>query len=373
MDCKHDAWIEIDLSAIRHNYLQVKNRVGDAVKVLCVVKADAYGHGALETARRLVEFGAYALGVTRLDEAARLRDGGVTAPILVFDSIQPDMASEAVRLGVNLTVCTKELAFSIGEAAREARKTVDVHIKIDTGMGRLGALPKDAVSLADSIASTEGLRLAGTYTHFSTAAEKDISRARTQLERFNRIVAAIRDESIDPGLVHAANSAAILRLPDSHFDMVRTGTMLYGQYPSRFVPQTLELVDTWKLKARISFVKTVPAGYPIGYGAEYIAKRRSRIAVFPLGWADGLALSPESVFRRNALKLMVSKMRNMPVLQVIVRGHRVPVVGRIAMQMCSIDVTDFPEIEVGDEVVVPARRVTASPLLPKVYVERSTE
>jgi alanine racemase len=367
MEYEQGAWVEVDLAAIRHNVEQVRSRVGDDVRIMAVVKADAYGHGAVETSKAMLDAGADALAVTRLEEAARLRHAEISAPILVFDSIQPGAAAEAVALGVDATVCTRELASALGSAARAAHKTINVHLKIDTGMGRLGVLPRDVVALTREIAATEGIAMVGTYTHFATAAEKDLTLAKQQLANFNDALLAIRKAFLDPGIVHAANSAAILRLPESHFDMVRPGTILYGQYPSRYVPQLLDLRNTWRLKARISFVKTVPAGHQVGYGAEFKTKRDSRIAVIPLGWADGLTLAPESVARRGILRLIMARVLRVPPLRVTVRGRRVPVVGRIAMQMCSVDVTRVPDASVGDEVVIPARRVTTNPLLPRVY------
>ncbi|HPP74266.1 MAG TPA: alanine racemase [Armatimonadota bacterium] len=367
----HDAWVEVDLSAIKHNVEQVRSYIGHDIHLMAVVKADAYGHGAVETAKAMLDAGADALAVTRLNEAARLRSGGVTAPILVFDAIQPEAAEEAVALDVELTVCSQELAAALGNAARNANKQVSVHLKVDTGMGRLGVLPKDAPNLTRTIVSS-GLTLTGTYTHFATAAEKDLTLAKEQLERFKEAIRLIEQAFLDPGIVHAANSAAILRLPESHFGMVRPGTILYGQYPSRYVPQSLDLKDTWKLKARISCLKTLPAGYNIGYGAEYTTRKEKRIAVIPLGWADGLTLMPESIARRSWLKMALAKAFHRPMLTVNIRRKKAKVVGRIAMQMCSVDVTRIPDVSVGDEVTIPARRVTTSPLLPRVYINKDS-
>lgn len=368
MEHKHDAWVEVDLAAIRHNVKQVLAKIGRDVKLMAVVKADAYGHGAIETSKKMLEAGADMLAVTRLDEAARLREAGITAPILVFDSIQPDAAEEAVALGVDVTVCTVEVVTALGAAAKAAYKTAGVHLKIDTGMGRLGVLPADVVGLARTIAATDGVNWVGTYTHFATSAEKELTLAKEQLERFKEAIKSIETAFLNPGIVHAANSAAILRMPEAHFDMARAGTILYGQYPSRFVPQSLDLKDTWKLKARISFLKTVRAGFNIGYGAEFKTKRESKIAVIPLGWADGLTLSPDSLARRSILRLFAARVMHTPPLRVTIRGKKAPVVGRIAMQMCSVDVTKIRDVVIGDEVTIPARRVTTNPLIPRVYV-----
>jgi alanine racemase len=369
MDHKHDTWVEVDLAAIKHNVKQVLSRIDRDVRLMAVVKADAYGHGAVETAKAMLEAGADMLAVTRLDEAARLRDAGINAPVLIFDCIQSDAAEEAVELDVDVTACTAEVVTALGRAARAVDKTVGVHLKIDTGMGRLGVLPEGVVALARTIAATEGVVWKGTYTHFATSAEKDLTLAQAQLERFKEAIKSIEKAFLDPGIVHAANSAAILRMPESHFDMVRAGTLLYGQYPSRYVPQSLELKDTWKLKGRISFLKTVPSGYNIGYGAEFKTKRESKIAVIPLGWADGLTLSPDSLARRSILRLMAARVLRQPPLRVTIRGKKAPVVGRIAMQMCSVDVTKVRDVAIGDEVTIPARRVTTNPLIPRVYRE----
>ena len=369
MDTVHSAWVEVSLGAIRHNVEQVRSVIGDDVRLMAVVKADAYGHGLTETARAMIDAGVNALAVTRLDEAAALRSSGIVAPVLVFESIQPEMAADALALDVDLTVCTPELVTALGSVAAAACKTIRVHLKVDTGMGRLGVLPGDAAVMARKIASTEGVEQVGTYMHFATASEKDLNYARLQLARFHEAIDGIKLAFLDPGIVHAANSAAVIRFPESRFDMVRPGTILYGQYPSKYVPRTLDLKDTWRLKARISFIKTVPAGWDIGYGSEYRTNRDSRIAVIPLGWADGLTLIPESVARRSAIKLAMTRYLHRPAMWIKIRDWRAPVVGRIAMQMCSIDVTDIPEVNVGDEVLIPSRRVTTNPLIPRVYVE----
>ncbi len=364
----HSAWVEVNLSAIKNNVMRVREAIGESVALMAVVKADAYGHGLVGAAKAMIDAGADALAVTRLDEAASLRASGVISPVLVFESIQPETAAYAVSLDVDLTVCTSELIDAISRAAFEAGKTALVHLKIDSGMGRLGVLPKDAVAMAEKIAEAPDVVQAGTYTHFATSSEKDLALAREQLARFNSAVDAIRSASLDPGVLHAANSAAIIRMPESRLDMVRVGTILYGQYPSGHVPRTLELADTWRLKARISFVKTVPSGSNIGYGAEFRTRRESRIAVIPLGWADGLTLTPESVSRRSIGRLAFSRYLGKPALCVKIGPKWAPVVGRIAMQMCSVDVTDI-SAEIGDEVIIPARRVTTNPSIPRVYVE----
>lgn len=365
----HDVWVEVDLSALRHNLLQVRRALADSVKLMAVVKANAYGHGCVETSRAFAESVADGLAVTRLEEALPLREAGLTLPILLFAPIQPENAEAAVRHDLAMTVTGLSLAHTISEAAARLGKTADVHVKVDTGMGRLGLLPAQAAATVQKIAALPNIRVAGVYTHFATAAD-NLEFARAQLDRFRGVIRSLRDAGVDFGLAHAANSAAILRLPESHLDMVRAGTILYGQYPSGRVPYSLDLRHTWRLKARVCDVRELPAGSPVGYGSEFVTKRPTRTAVIPIGFADGFTLVPEGPFyRRSALAFAAIKLRRSLVVQI--RGRKAPVIGRVATQMIVADVTGTAGVEVGDEVIVPAMRIPTSALVPRVYLERS--
>ena len=364
---KHDVWVEVDLGALRHNLRQVRGVVGEGVGIMAVVKANGYGHGCVEPSRAFVEAGAEALAVTRIEEALPIRQAGIDSPILLLAPIQPENAEAAVEAGLEMTVADTSLARAVSEAAVKLSRTARVHVKVDTGMGRLGLLPDEVPSLFQAISSMPGIEVAGTYTHFATAADAEITAAHSQLEVFRRVLAGLREMGFDCGLVHAANSAAIIRLPAARLDMVRPGTLLYGQYPSGHVPHELDLKPTWKLKARICQVRDLPAGMSVGYGAEYVTKRQTRTAVIPLGFADGFTLAPEGpVYRQSMLGFALRKMRRS--LAVEVRGRKAPVVGRVAMQMTVIDVTSVPGVEVGDEVIVPAMRIPTSALIPRIYV-----
>jgi alanine racemase len=362
--------VEVDLDAVEHNVREVRKLVGDDVRVMAVVKADAYGHGAVETSKAVVAAGADAVAVTRLEEALELRAAGVTHPILVFDSTLPELAEQAVAANLEQTVCTTELAEAMSRAAAGQGKTARVHVKVDTGMGRLGILPKDASAFVGRIASLPAIEVAGTYTHFATAIERDLGQTRGQLRTLQSVLAELRAAGLPVGLAHAANSAALVRLPESRLDMVRPGTLLYGQYPSRFVPKMLDLRETWRLVARISFVKSLPPGHAVGYGAEFRTRRESIIAIVPIGYADGLTMAPESLLRRqmSLSRQLLSIVRPRIPLQVVIHGRKAPIVGRVAMQMCAVDVTDIPGVQVGDQVVLPARRLAVSSRVPKVYV-----
>ena len=366
-----DVWVEVDPVALRHNLRQVRGVVGESVRIMAVVKANGYGHGLVEPSRAFVEAGADALAVTRIEEALPIRQAGTDAPILLLAPIQPENAEAAVEAGLEMTVADAPLCRAISEASTRLGKTARVHVKLDTGMGRLGLLPDEVPSLFQAISSMRGIEVAGTYTHFATASEADITPARNQLEVFRRVTAGLKEMGFDCGLAHAANSAAILRMPGARLDMVRPGTLLYGQYPSRHVAHDLDLKPTWKLKARVCQVRDLPPGISVGYGAEHVTRRPTRTAVVPLGFADGFTLAPEGpIYRQGVLGFVLRKMRRS--LAVEVRGRRAPVIGRVAMQMAVIDVTGIPGVEVGDEVIVPAMRIPTSALIPRVYVDSAS-
>ncbi|MCX8053018.1 MAG: alanine racemase [Armatimonadetes bacterium] len=363
---KHDVWVEVNLDALKHNLQQVRAVIGDQVRIMAVVKANGYGHGYVEPSRAFVESGADSLAVTRIEEALTIRRAGIGAPILLLAPIQPENAESAVEADLEMTVTDSTLVRAISEAAVKLNRTAHVHVKIDTGMGRLGLAPDDAPALFQTITLLPNVSVAGTYTHFATAAEPDITPARNQLELFRRVLMALEAMQFDPGRAHAANSAATLRMPDARLEMVRLGTILYGQYPSPHVPRDLDLKPTWKLKARICQLRDLPSATPIGYGYEYVTKRRTRTAVIPIGFADGFTLVPEGpIYRQGVFAFAARKMRRFPFVEV--RGQQAPVIGRVAMQMTILDVTNVPGVEVGDEVTVPAMRIPTNPLLPRVY------
>ena len=364
----HDVWVEVDLAALRHNLRRMRQVVGSGVKIMAVVKANGYGHGYVEPARAFVEAGADALAVTRIDEALTLRQAAVDAPILLLAPVLPENAEAALEADLEMTVTDPTSAQAISRSGVKMGKTARVHVKVDTGMGRLGLAPEDVPGLFQTIALLPNISVAGTYTHFASAAEADIGPARRQLELFARLLTALEAMGFDRGLAHSANSAATLRMPEARLDMVRIGTLLYGQYPSAHVPHELDLAPTWSLKSRVCQVKELPAGSSIGYGEECVTKRRTRTAVIPVGWADGFTLVPEGpLYRQGIVSFAIRKLRRAPGVEV--RGRWARVLGRVAMQMTVIDVTDVPGVEVGDEVTIPALRIPTSGLLPRVYAD----
>ena len=367
----HSAWVEVNLGALKHNLSEVRAFVGPSVKVMAVVKADAYGHGAIATSRAFMEAGADCLGVTTLEEALELRDAGLAAPILVFSPLLPDQVEAALARDIEQTVCDLELAKPVSAAASKSGKPARVHVKVDTGMGRLGVVADDCADFMYRLLNMPGIEIAGVYTHFANALARDISDAKRQNERFSDLIPLLRSKDIPTGLCHAANSAGLIRIPESHHDMVRPGTILYGQYPTSHMPRKLDLRETWCLKARIVALKKLPVGARVGYGSEFTAKRPTLAAVIPIGYSDGFTLIPESAARRanSPVSFIAGKVLGTnggP--HVTVREKRAPVIGRVSMQLCSVDVTDVPGVQLGDEVIIPARRTTTSSRIPRVHV-----
>jgi alanine racemase len=309
------------------------------------------------------------LGVTRIDEALTLRDGGIDTPILVMAPILPANAEIAVSQDLTCTVDSLELAQALGAAARRQEKKAQIHVKVDTGMGRLGLLPENVVAFFRALAEIYGVTVTGVFTHFATATEPDLATCRKQLIIFKETLAHLQSQQLDAGLAHAANSAATLRLPEAHLDMVRVGTLLYGQYPSSIIPRSLDLQKTWELKARVIAVREVPSGVSVGYGAEYTTKRPTRAAVLPIGYADGFTLIPDGpLWRQSPLKLLARKYKRS--LTVTIQGKPMPVIGRVSMQITVVDVTDLPNVTVGDEATIPALRLAAGGHIPRIYKEK---
>ena len=359
-----DAWISVSRSALRHNFGAVQTLAGPDVQLIAVVKANAFGHGAGETARVFEAAGADFFAVTTPDEALELREAGIAGRVLVF--LPPLLGQTEALLtdDCDLTVCDSLSASAIAGAAERLGTIARVHLKVDTGMGRLGVLPAEALTVARQIAGNASLHFAGIYTHFARALEKEEKAARSQFALFQKVLAELKDAKINPGLRHCANSAALVRFPEMRLDAVRPGTILYGQYPSAAVPRAVTLQETWRMQARIVAVREVPAGSAIGYGGEFRTRRMTKLAVLPIGYADGFTAAPMSASR--GWRGLKAWLRPAPVT-VTIRGKHAPVAGRVAMQTCMVDVTDIPGVAAGDVVTVPARRLMASARLPRIF------
>jgi len=330
-------WAEIDLDALEHNYRQARKHAGETVKYLGVVKADAYGHGALQVARKLEKLGADYLAVSSLDEARELRRGGIAMPVLVLGHTPPEMVPQLISHDITQTVSAKAKAEVYSAAAQSCGGTLKVHIKVDTGMSRLGFLVRDGhfdrgvQAIAESCAMPH-LQAEGIFTHFSSAdgeEEEDEAYTREQFDLFCRVLRALEQRERTFSLRHCANSAAFARYPEMYLDMVRPGIALYGvgEHAKR-----LGLKSVMQLKSCISTIKIFDPDTAMGYGRTYRTTRKTRIGVLPIGYADGL-------FRGLSNRMAVRT-----------EFGPAPVCGRICMDMTMVDLTDLPDVRVGDAV-----------------------
>lgn len=327
-------WAEVDLDAIAANTRRLARLVHPA-RLFAVVKADGYGLGAAATARVALESGAAGLCVARPEEALALRTQGIAAPILILGPTPPAVADQVVRARLTPTVCDPELAEALARAAAaEAARPIPIHVKVDTGLHRYGIRPADAPAFLGRLTRYPQLRVEGIWTHLATADEADKSFAYRQLACFKEVVASLPPVP----LRHAANTAAALDLPEFRLDLVRAGIGIYGYYPSRYVGRAVALRPALTLKSRVVRVHEVGPGEAVGYGRSWVARRLSRVALVACGYGDGY---PRHLSNRGV---------------VLIRGRRCPVVGRVSMDLLTVDVTDLPGVAVGDEVVLAGRQ-----------------
>lgn len=362
----YSRWIEVNADAICHNLAEIKQLVGADIKVMAVVKANAYGHGSVGVAKALAYGGADALAVTTIEEGRELREAGIGLSILVFAPLLPDQCADMEKWQLTPSIDTEASLFAWHEIAGG-----DFHLKVDTGMHRVGAMPDVAMALARKSKELPGVNLAGVYSHLATAQQQDVSASKKQIAVFQKLLADLKAEGIDYGLAHLANSAGLIKFPEARFDMVRAGTVLYGQYPAE-TPHVLDLQDPWQAKGRLVEVKTVPAGGAIGYGGDYRCKKEERVGVIPYGYADGFNVMAntrpatiQSTFR-DILKALAKAAGRYGAVYVQVNGKSTPVIGRIGMQLTSISLVGIAA-KPGDEVAVPLRRTTANLAIPRVF------
>jgi len=330
------AWAEVDLDALAHNMREVRRLADKDALVTAVIKADGYGHGAKKIAQTLLDNGTDRFAIAVLDEGIELREAGLKVPILILGFTDKERAEEIISHSLEQTVYSWDLAEALSEEAVKQGKTAKIHVKIDTGMGRIGLQPdKDSVQLIKRISKLPNLVIEGIFTHFAVADAADKAYTKGQYEKFNWICQELSKENIKINFKYCGNSATIIDLPDMHMNMVRAGIMLYGLKPSEEVMlDKLELKQVMSLKVRITHVKDIEAGQSVSYGRKFIAEKKSRIASMPIGYADGYT------------RMLSGK------AEALVKGIRVPVVGRICMDQCMIDVTGIEDVKVGDEVVL---------------------
>ena len=343
---KNRSWAEVDLDAIAHNVNEIKKKLARNTEIMGVVKADAYGHGVFETAQTILDSGASRLAVSMLDEAIQLRHMGINVPILILSYTEPSRAAELICNDITQTVYSIELAKSLSEAAVKLNKNIKIHIKIDTGMTRVGFAPGyAAVKNVAEISKLPGIIVEGLFTHFSKADEEDTAYTFMQFERFMSICAELKRIGIIIPIKHVSNSAAAINFLELQLDMIRPGIILYGLYPSHETNKgILDLKPAMTLKSSVIMIKKVDCGTSISYGGNFVTSRPSYIATIPIGYADGYLRSLS-----NRAK-------------VLIKGRLVPIVGNICMDQCMVDITDIvgntsdEEVKIGEEVVLFGRQ-----------------
>lgn len=336
-------WVEISLDALRSNVAAFRSVLPQAMKLMAVVKADAYGHGAREVAQEAIACGADYLGVAFLDEALELRAAGVTAPILVLGYTPVEGILTAYANDITLTVYSDEVLEALAGLHREYAsfgRPLKIHVKIDTGMGRIGLYDQEsAVRFIERAIRLEAVKVEGLFTHYARADEEDKAYTFEQHRRFEAIVGHFRSKGVVFPILHAGNSATGIEFPELSYNMLRLGISLYGLYPSEEVNRRkVELLPVMSFKTKPVMIKTLPPGSGISYGTIYTTSGEETIATLPVGYADGYT------------RMLTSK------AEVLVRGHRVPVVGKICMDQCMINVSDVPELRLDDEVVLFGRQ-----------------
>lgn len=343
----HSTWVSVDLDAIKQNVSQILDRSG--VRVIAVVKANAYGHGAVPVAKAALEAGATWCGVARVNEAIELRQAGIDCSILLLGYSPETRYEEMIANRVSMTVWGFDQADKISAAASRTSQQAHLHIKVDTGMSRLGIDPGEVLELIEGIAKFPNLQIEGLFTHFARADESDPGPTDTQEAQFDELLEKLKNAGIQIPLIHAANSAASLTRPSVHFNCVRLGIAMYGLHPSAECPLPPGFRPALSWKSVLSQVKTLPAGRGISYGHTYVTSKEERIGTIPVGYADG--------FRRIAGN------------HVLVRGHKVPVIGRVTMDQILVQLDGVPDARAGDQVVLigeqEGSRITAEEIAEK--------
>ncbi|MGE4588428.1 MAG: alanine racemase [Acidaminococcaceae bacterium] len=329
-----NAWAEIDLDAIAHNIREAKKKISKSTKLCAVVKADAYGHGAVQVAQTALAAGADFLSVALLQEAIELRQAAIKAPILILGALQEECAEETVENEISQALFTIDSAKLLSATAVKLGKKAKVHLVIETGMNRIGISPEHAGEFAAEVSVLPGIEIEGIFSHFALADARDKTFCHEQYEKFEKAFSQIRARGIEIAIKHISNSATISELPEMQLNMVRQGITLYGLWPSDDVDRCLDYQPVMKLKTKVIFIKQIERGETVGYGRTFTAERPTKIATLPLGYADGIS-------RKVSNKGYV-----------LLKGKKAPIVGRICMDQFMIDITDIENVEIGDEVLV---------------------
>lgn len=330
----HRTYVKIDLDAIEYNISNVRKKIGDDTKLLAVIKADAYGHGAVEVGRFLQDKCDF-FGVACVDEAMELIDGGIDKPILVLGYVSPSEYETVVKHSLRIPIFTYEIAQALSLEAQKQGKTIPFHFCVDTGMSRIGfQVSAENANMCKKICELDNIYAEGIFSHFACADEKDLTKAYAQLSRFKQFIDMLEERKVYIAVKHINNSAGIMMI-DECFDMVRCGIVTYGLYPSEEVDKSrLDLKRAMEWKTHISFIKTLEAGREISYGGTYVTEKSTVVATVPVGYADGYPRSLSNIGR------------------VIVGGEYAPIIGRVCMDQFMIDITGIDNVDIEDEVVL---------------------
>lgn len=328
-------WVEVNLDNLSHNMKEIR-RISKSKEIIAVVKADAYGHGALDIVSTLLENGATRLAVAVANEAVELRRGGVTCPIMILGFTPDRLIESLLKYDIEQTVYNYDLAEKISSMAVKNNKVAKIHIALDTGMGRIGFKPDlHGIEQVYKISKLPNIILESVFSHFSSADEEDKGYTNMQFEKFKWFCNKLKEEGINVNIRHVANSAAIIDLPETHLEAVRPGIIMFGYYPSEEInKEKIKLKPVMSLKTNIVHIKEMGAGEYISYGRAFRTERESVIATLPVGYADGYT------------RFLFGKAK------VIINGEYAPVIGKICMDQCMIDITDVPNVKIGDEVIL---------------------
>ena len=330
-------YAKIDLDAIAYNMEQMKQNIRPETKVMAVIKADGYGHGAVQIAEMMERWNyIWGFAVATLDEAVVLRTEGIQKPILVLGCVFPDQYMEMLKHEIRMNIYTEEMAESISRMAAREGKTAYMHIKLDTGMSRLGfGINEQSVETIKRISKMPNVNMEGIFTHFTKADEKDKSFTKKQIQEFVWMTERLKEKNVRFTYEHCSNSAGIIDVPEANFDIVRAGISTYGLYPSEEVDKTnVKLKPALALKSHVAFVKEIESGTPVSYGGTFVAKEKMKIATIPVGYADGY---PRSLSNKG---------------YVLIRGKKAPILGRVCMDQFMVDVTQIEGVSFGDKVTM---------------------
>jgi len=322
------------LYAYKRNLVKIKSYIGSSVRLMAVIKANAYGHGMIECARTALDAGASMLGVCYASEGIALRNEGITAPILAFGPESANSLSAMIDKDITIGIPSGEMLSKLEQTLSSQKKACKIHIKVDTGMGRIGVPPGKAIKMVEKAWNMPGVTVEGIFSHFPSADEERDSFSVNQIETFTRILSRLEQRGMRPDIAHICNSAGTLKFPEAHFDLVRPGIMTYGLLPYPGSESVMELEPVMSLESRITFIKEVPAGFDVSYSGTFVTKRPSRLATVPIGYAHG--------FKR----FLSNRGRG------LVNGISVPIAGRICMDQTVFDITDAGDVTTGDSIVL---------------------